>query len=556
MDNSEYIVSHTETKDTGIRLFSVKNPHNGFLLTFAEFNPDFDVHVSVAWTGARTSRSDDPYNQIFQEVMDLVQSDPKAAAEKIEKFGLNYGHSSILGMVPIFLFINNIPIEMPFWLFNHTSIGDGQELSSRYVNFKDLSITDIVKFVDFEKLKLEERELVRKKWIELQEKAVGNYEKWKEKVRDRYIKQFMDDDQNIKIPESTLTARVLDIARMWIPIGATTSMCLLGNLRMWNEFIKKLKETGEKEYIELADQIKYLLQLKETDEGKDIQANLSGLVKHTDPKFIIQNNLDDLKTYLEDFPNFHNFLLNARKNSREYVTETNVTKVESVSVGEILVMQYILVLYPFLDEAEILAFLRTLTAEVKKKLGEIILNNHNQFDLMGNMGDVRGDVYIVETAIAYLRDLNRHRANGRMITMLETEDVNSLIDNGFNKNYQLMETEGLKDLLPEWESDAEEYYNDLRYLHDLLSEKFPEVNLSFLRKLFPLGHQTKMHFSAPITQWNYLLNLRSTGGNDFGNRNIVYKILLNHRQDEYLAGMLPQINEPKPNSLEEFKSRK
>src|SRR5690606_33004549 len=101
---SPYKVWHTEPSETGIRLFRVKDLTSEVTVTFAEFNPNFDVHVAVAWAGARTSRSDDDYHTIFAEVFDLMLSDTKAAAEKIEKFGLSYGHSSILGMVPIFMF--------------------------------------------------------------------------------------------------------------------------------------------------------------------------------------------------------------------------------------------------------------------------------------------------------------------------------------------------------------------------------------------------------------------------------------------------------------------
>lgn len=525
-----------------------------------------DKHIFPAWAGARTSRTRKSYEEIFDEVLELVKMDPAAAAEKIKEFGLNYGHQSILGMIPIFLFFNNIPLEQAYWIFNRLWYGDGQESSSRYVKFSRMNFPKIEDFLDLSQIPAESREdleYIQREWVEILQMAEDNYKKWYALIEEAYKAQFEEDDNPLE--DSTLKARILDVVRSWIPMGATTSMCLLGNLRIWNNYIKILQETGEQEYIELADQIKAALSLSNSEEGSDVNANLEPLIKHTEPTFRIKENISDLKQYLSNIPTFNDILEGSRMGPTSYVRETQVTLIDRTSVGVLTIMQYILVAYPRLNEETVLQWLSTLDEQQIRELSLIVFKNHTRHEKMGNLGDIRGDrIFVLNTAIAQLRDLNRHRTFGRQDIAFLSQidyatdsdiDYEAMISEGFNISSKIVETTGLKHLRGEWVTDANMYYTRVMDFYRYLKERFPDTPLHLIRKLLPLGHNTRMHLSASPAHLDYFFDQRSTPGNDQSNADIVGRMIATLETDPSLAGLSAQISEFNYNDPVAFRDR-
>ncbi len=528
-----------------------------------------DKHIFPAWSGARTSRTRKSYEEIFDEVLELVQMDPVAAARKIKEFGLDYGHQSILGMIPVFLFFNNISLEQAYWIFHHLWYGDGQESSSRYIKFNKMNFPRIEDLMDFSVIPAEseaDKEHIIEQYYELLAMAEGNYVKWYQLIEQGYLQQFAGNPEDEPLEDSTIKARVLDVVRSWIPMGATTSMCLLGNQRIFNNYIKIMQETGEQEYVELAEQLRFALSLSETEEGQDVNANLEPLIKYTDPTLTIRENVSNLRAYLEAMPAFNELLEGAVPNTVDYARQTEVTLIDGAPSGALVAMQYICTAYPNLKESTVLSWLATLDDQAKREIGSIIFQNHTRHEKMGNLGDIRGDkLFVLNTALAQLRDFNRHRALGRQdIGYLLNFDYNendqvdyeAMIANGFNTSSKIIKTEGLQHLQGQWEADANAYYQKLMEFYKYLAARFPNKDLTVIRKLLPLGHQTRMHLSGPPTQLDYFTDQRSTTGNDISNRDMAHDMLtLIQNSDPFLVGMTEDISAPDYNSRQQFSER-
>ncbi len=543
VDWTKWNIEISDPKKTGLRLFKV-TPNRGSdrlptSVTFAEFNSKFDVHATTAWAGARTSRSDANYEDIFAEIKQAADQSKYSSGEKLAKVFVNYGHASVAGMAPAFLYINQIPLFLPFWIFNHLHIGDGQELSTRYVKFTDLGIPAITELVDLSSVSSQKQARLQADWIELQQYLVGKYDEWNSRIRKAHIKQFKGEQNEAPLTESTLTARTLDIARLWIPAGTATSMAMLNSVRMWVDLVVQLREYPAKVAQELADQITAVLSLGQK-EDLDVQADLHGLTKYAYARGTVTDNRQQLEKLLKRIK-FDSRDFDQVSQAKAVSSITDLYKIQEP--GESVIANYILKLYPTLNYGQLLEWLRKLTAEQQESLGEQVLKGHYHHDILRNAADVRGNyVMEIKTAMAYARDLNRHRAWGRFVPLLETQNMRDTILEGWHDNYQLQVTTGLKKLRSEFNDDMQKYYRMLLKLFDEVMDIQPGADQSFILYLLPMGHQVRMLMSAPVGQQVYAISQRVAGGGDFGYRHVMMEMLGHLRQQPYLSGMLPHIN--------------
>lgn len=541
----KYKLEVSDKDKTGLRLFKVTSKDTNVSINFAEFNSDFDVHASVAWAGARTSRSADPYEDIFEEIYTAAKDDKYSAGEKLSNVFVNYGHASVADMSPVMLYMNNIPIHQAFWMFTHTSVGAGQELSTRYVKIGDFGIDKISDLVELPKDKINAFD---QKWQSLQDKMGENYKKWYEIIK-KELNHFLSSTGK-KVPKSTLEARTLDIVRMWLPLGTKTSMTYLTSTRNWIDLIVQLRESKGHRYRELGDHLFYMLNLKEIEPS--LKADLGGLTKYSEGKHSIQGNLKTLKSELEKFSGFKELIQKIESIDGQTVV---IDISDSLPNEELGLLQYLSVLYPNLDEAKIAIWIKSLNDSDKSKLSKIIFKDHYHHNLMRNIGDVRGMLFSMNTAVAYVRDLIRHRALGRLVHFLETDDFREIFKNGWNKNFQLQETECLKQYYDEWESDFENWYKELNNLVNEVAEIVNSEDLNVFWNILPLGHQVKFHLSGPVTQFNYMTSLRISLGGDYGYRYAVYKMLEELRKKPALKDLLNHLEMPDPNDIEEILGR-
>lgn len=513
---------------------------NGPIVSFYSFsNPYIDNHVTSAWTAAATSRSLDDYATMFRKMIEMGQEDPDKIAEKIRKFGISYGHSSILELVPVFVFINNVPIEAAYFIHHVLETYASQEASTRYIELENFAITDISKALDLDTIPPEsigDKEHILKEWLELKQILVGNYKKWKDKVDKALREQFGEYLVNGEKPiqNSTFEARTLDVVRGWIPMGAPTSMAVLSNLRTFINLLVMLRETTETRYTDLADQIQAALEISDTQEGREANARLGPLIRYSEPQLVIRNNIAALSSYLQQNDAFLELVSANREHVVEdFNAEATVELLDNADALTVTVIQYIKVAFPSIEELDILNWLNTLSDDQKAQIGSIIFKGHDRHHPMRNMGNIKGDkVYIVKAALAQLRDFNRQRSMGRadvgyalpLMHSPKPLDYGEIIQNGFILPPQIREMYYLKEFEEEWKEDVNSYYFRLLAFYRFLRERFPEHNLDFIRDLIPLGHKSTFHMSPPISQASYIGDLRTTGGNDVANILIMEQI--------------------------------
>jgi len=534
---SIYNLEKTLEEETGLRLFGLVNKVNDITVWQAEFNSKFDVHSSIAWAGARTSRSADSYVDIFKEIKEAIDKSKATAGQKLAKVFVNYGHASVADMAPVMLYMNNIPIYLAFWIFNHTSVGAGQELSTRYVKLDDLGIKEP---------DLGKNPKIKKLWYKIQDYQKEKYEEWYPKIYDA-TKSYLKENTDKKVPKSTVTARSLDVVRYWIPIGAKTSMTLLTSVRNWIDLVVQLRESNFKTANELGEHIFTMLNLDGFESTKEIMADLGGLTKYSEGKFTISNSLEELESHLKNLKGYKKLVALSKINKKEENSAKVINQSNQDLFGGFMIMQYIKTLHPSLNESDILKFISNLSDDDLSKLGKIIFSDHNHHNLMRNAGDTRGVTFATKTSLAYTRDLVRHRAMGRFIPILETKNYREIINSGYNNNFQINNAIYLKDFKNDWDSDFEKLYDMIFELLDLFEDEGLESHE--LLSILPLAHQVTMHISGPITQFNYMNSLRVALGGDYGYRDLVYKMLIELKKYPAYSNMLDHLQKPDVNNV-------
>lgn len=344
----------------------------------------------------------------------------------------------------------------------------------------------------------------------------------------------------------------------WIySFWSRTSMVINTTVRQHITNISQLRDKeGDVRFNRLANQLETLLNIQEYQEGQSVNINFQGLTKYSEGKGTVRKNIETLKAYIKANPEIMGDLSKLNTSIPEG-HNTSVEILTDFSMGEALVLSYLSVLYPHANEESLLKKIRVLDPNQKAEIGKIILQDHSHHDLMQRPGDIRGQALLIsETALAYVRDLNRQRATGRLIHMLETDDIESILRAGYNMNFQINNMHVLSHLTEAWDESFGEYYEKLLNFYLEINEALPEqADRTFIYNLLPLAHQTKMHMSGPVTQLVYLTALRLGLGADHGYKNWVYKILELTREDDFLVHLHDQFEAPDPNSVKELIGR-
>jgi hypothetical protein len=325
------------------------------------------------------------------------------------------------------------------------------------------------------------------------------------------------------------------------------------------ELIIQMKSSLDPERVKLADQLETIMDLKKY--GVDIKADFSGFTKYTNPSSTTRNNLDNLRDYVEELPDeLKHLLLAPDGDSFSSKNEVRLfTQRDFDDFGEAVALQSLSVLYPAAEEHILLSFLRSLDDEQKEAIGNLITAGYHDKNPMRNVGDIRGPLFSLEVAVGYLRDFNRHRAMGRMVVALETDQVDDIIKQGFAIPEQL--TSGIywnkAQIHRAWEKDVQEFYTRLVELYQNATEHFGDkLNRYAFYRLLPLGHKMRMHFSGPVSQFSYFLPLRANLGGDYGYRSLAeeMKSLLRH-SSPYLRNLADSALDVDPNDTKQLLGR-
>lgn len=565
-----YELTASTPDETGIRIFKLRNLDSNVGANYREinnfeFNKDISITNFVAWIGSRTSRSSDIYTDIAKQVL----ADNVDTGKKLTNFFVKYGHASVAGMAMVAMGIDNVSIFAALDMFNDESIGDGQEYSTRYGEI--IFLVTALQYSENLGLSVEQVEEINAMMTDIQTYEENTFLKWKEKIMPVYQK-FMADNMHIieeynktakvkiKVDDSLLNARLFDVLRQAIPMGAKTKFFLVGSVRVWKDMITQLHESPYTEQNEIAKDIDMMLKLganKEVKEKFAPQMPDAGLLSYSEGKFTIEKALDKLKEYLNGVPGFQK-LLDGRDLKPKLAVKNKATVIKDLG-DDAVGFEYILTLYPNLDLLELKSFLRLLPVHYKEDMGDIIFESHDQYNLMHHIGELRGNkMFIIEGAISALRDLNRHRAWARFMAILETKDIDAILDSGFNDNYQMNNAEYLKEFRAEWNEDFIELYRKIREVNNKLKEMgvSDDLRRNLIIKILPLGHQATLMMSGPDTQLAYMIARRTTDGADFAYADLMQQVnAANSETNPWMRNFLKTRRMPDPNDPISFASR-
>ncbi len=194
---------------------------------------------------AKFSRS----HKLYQEtVVNLTQ---KQASEFYKTFYLKYRHKSVADLAHgIFIFqnISNYPAREILW---DDSLLDGQESSTRYLNFTDkgIHIPEEIVGAKFE--------TCFKKQADKMVKENAEFQKLLRKSIEKSIKQDIKHKNKLeKYIKTVINNRIFDIARQVLPVGHYTNMGLVMSGRTAERLMGKLMAHPSQEVRDIAEDFK------------------------------------------------------------------------------------------------------------------------------------------------------------------------------------------------------------------------------------------------------------------------------------------------------------
>ncbi|NBP55818.1 hypothetical protein EBU71_04630, partial [bacterium] len=357
MKNSHFKFSISDKDKTDLVVVSVTDIRTGYTVRTALPNSGKQTASIMAFAGARFSRSALSAEGLFQEIRQAGSN----ANEKLANIFRNYGHSSVADMAQLFAYIEQIPDHYSTIFFNESSVGGGQQRSTRYQDFgnsQPLGLDDL----GIDKT-VENYDTINQKLIDLQKYSLEKYKYYQDKLTSEYIRVYNIDETN-KSETGALTARAFDSTRYFLPSGLMnkTSLAYITSAREWARLISVFKASNEYNLVCLAEQLEILFapedsiaeDLKYTPEAPD-------LIRYTEADTITNQNLYTLQQYLEEHLKVTQTL--------EFSNTITCHKLKadlldmSLSAGTIILLQHILTIYPNASIQSTLQFIDNLNIE-------------------------------------------------------------------------------------------------------------------------------------------------------------------------------------------------
>ena len=162
----------------------------------------YDPEV-IAMLQAFYSRSHKP----IKERLDSLGSDNSSIKESLKQWFVNYGHKSIGQCGDTTLFIEGVSI-LAAKVFQDTRLYNGQETSTRFINFKDQPIHNPLNI-----------EGLQQRWIDF-------YTESQQPVM-HHVAAMQGLNLEDKKDAAAAKARTFDILRAFVPAGAATQLLML-----------------------------------------------------------------------------------------------------------------------------------------------------------------------------------------------------------------------------------------------------------------------------------------------------------------------------------------
>lgn len=527
----------TFRKDLQIATLRSQSLWNKFKVHTLLQNPSQKQPSINAYLGARYSRSSDSITDIAKEIIENNTD----AAQRLENIFHGYGHKSVGDMADLFVCIENIPMFTSMKIFYLNSVIAGQERSTRYQNFESPEFAKIPKDVCSDIS-------VRKGYDKIMLKQMSDYRRLLKKTREVLREHFKINGSN-KGEKSALQSRSFDTARYLLPYGLNTSTAAVMSARNWSELISYLNASDSVVENEVGKLLINLLGESKVEIPKYIR-EADSLIRHTDANCCRRNSTRNILKYLQENISNQKKYINSGCEGDSCKITYNVNTVED------LITHYELLLNPLGSKKEL-----EFDDEDEKVLGEMIFENHNHNNLMGNIGQ-SGAIKIEGMAtLGTLKDLNRHRSMERYIPLFHDEVD---IDNELNRDSKdcfflcnYLEIKELEKLKKEYQKALIDTYNMIKqWRKDSVHYMPDEVSKEYTKYLLPHAHSTKYCFYGSFDDLQYTINLRTKRGGHIAYRVLVYKwVELLNILDSIWYPLQKSIEKPNPKSKVQFIDR-
>ncbi len=227
-------------------------------------NPSLSPEL-LASCGARYSRTDEGFDTIYSKV------DPNNEQKSIESIFrmVDYGHASIGGMAPVAMFIDGLSIYAAYTIFALCPEGDGQETSTRYMEFKEGGYLSYSEMMQTTSSKLPFTEDYYNNFIKESGEFYNTAKVFWSGIFEKYphLSGIPTDllesaeEKDLKKVERMKVNYVFDRSRNFIPFTAKTNLFLVQSARSWVSLVNYLISSPLKEFTVLGEMIRGNLQL-------------------------------------------------------------------------------------------------------------------------------------------------------------------------------------------------------------------------------------------------------------------------------------------------------
>jgi thymidylate synthase ThyX len=364
---SYFNFSISNPDETDLVLVSLHDSRTNYTVRTALPNSGKQTASIMAFAGARYSRASITAEELFKEIKEAK----KSANEKLATIFKNYGHASVADMAQLFAYIENLPQIYACKFYNESSIGGGQERSTRYQDFSGAVIDPLAQNLETSQIKqIQDSEVyksISQKYEDLQKLALGNYRKHVEILTKKFTEVYQV-DQNDKKQAGALAARVFDSARYFLPSGACnrTSICWITSAREWARIISQLKSYKDRNLNCLGEQLETLFAPDaEVAESIGYCPEAPDLIRYTSADETTSTTLSELQKKLDEIQ----FASIAKYNDKFSFQSVDVDLIsKNFSPGLKVVAQNILSLYPNVNEKWLLNWLESLSDKDKSIL--------------------------------------------------------------------------------------------------------------------------------------------------------------------------------------------
>lgn len=405
--------------------------------------------VAVAF--AKCSRSPESFKDIAAELTD------EKSAEFHEKWVVGYGHSSVAEHATLHLAIENISI-LATKVLEDNRLASYTEKSTRY------QIFDKTRYYKPQNILNSQW---REEYIKIMDLVFDVYTSLNEPVKEYILKKYPKKEENEKVYNAIIKARVCDNIRYLLPTATLTNLGMTANARTFEHAIAKLMSHSLEEMRQIGEEIK-----------KCTLTITPTLIKFADANEYLKNTTKELSILSQ----------NLLTESPEAAAPVEIVNYDGEAEDRLIAA--ILYRDSTLPYKQILAKVKKMPLEQKEKVIDTALKNRATYD--APLRELEHIYYTFDILMDYgaFRDVQRHR-----LCTQTNQDVT--IAHGFSTPEEIIEAGVEKQYKEVMEKTVE--------LYQKIYTQFPKE----AQYVVPLAFRKRTLFTWNLRELHHFISLRS-----------------------------------------------